>query len=521
MRAIDGLLLAEGTGLNRYADLAANLSRGSIEMATVQRWSGREIRALREAKRMSICAFAEHLGISDRMVSKWEAGGDSMIPRPVNQAALDTSLASSDAEVHSRFANAMTTYAAVGREARSSAPERSRVSPGWARRLTELRRARTWSPADLAHELKKMRADLPAVKSLAHMIQMDWESGRHRPGPRYRLLLAAAFDADEYQIFSDDTSEGSSIDYIGRFSRNSVSSTDVAAVEEFTQAFRRLDNKFGGGRTHGLAAQYFDSSVTTMLREGSYTAEVGRELFRAAARLAHLVGWSAYDITDHSSAELYFRHALDFSAAAGDIAFSGEILAAKSHHAIHLRRPKEALALARASQNAAKLAATPALQAEAWALEANAYAVLGNTKACVSALDSAETAFDGARAENTPEWLQYLDEGYLAARFAHCFRDLKDWSQARNFVSRAAGMSNALTRSHAFNVTVLATTYVETDLDQACHVGIQALELAMGIQSARIVDYIRSFQQLLAKHHANDSTVSDFSEQVNYLLGAN
>ncbi|MFF4650898.1 SUMF1/EgtB/PvdO family nonheme iron enzyme [Streptomyces sp. NPDC001380] len=72
-------------------------------MATVERWSGREVRALREAKRMSIRAFAAHLGVSDRMISKWEAGGEAIRPRPVNQAALDTSLAQSAPEVHARF----------------------------------------------------------------------------------------------------------------------------------------------------------------------------------------------------------------------------------------------------------------------------------------------------------------------------------------------------------------------------------------------------------------------------------
>ena len=70
---------------------------------TVHRWSGREIRALRDAKRMSLREFAAHLGISDRMVSKWEAGGEQIHPRPVNQAALDTSLAQSSAEVRHRF----------------------------------------------------------------------------------------------------------------------------------------------------------------------------------------------------------------------------------------------------------------------------------------------------------------------------------------------------------------------------------------------------------------------------------
>ena len=33
------------------------------------------------------------------------------------------------------------------------------------------------------------------------MIQLDWETGKHRPGPRYRLLLAAVYESDEQQIF--------------------------------------------------------------------------------------------------------------------------------------------------------------------------------------------------------------------------------------------------------------------------------------------------------------------------------
>ncbi|GAA1643037.1 hypothetical protein GCM10009744_36530 [Kribbella alba] len=52
---------------------------------------------------MSLREFAAHLGISDRMVSKWEAAGEQIHPRPVNQAALDTSLAQSSAEVRRRF----------------------------------------------------------------------------------------------------------------------------------------------------------------------------------------------------------------------------------------------------------------------------------------------------------------------------------------------------------------------------------------------------------------------------------
>ncbi|MGH3468647.1 MAG: helix-turn-helix domain-containing protein, partial [Thermocrispum sp.] len=58
-------------------------------MRTVRHWTGREVRALRAAQRMSIREFAAHLGVSDRMVSKWEAAGEHFQPRPMNQAALD------------------------------------------------------------------------------------------------------------------------------------------------------------------------------------------------------------------------------------------------------------------------------------------------------------------------------------------------------------------------------------------------------------------------------------------------
>jgi DNA-binding XRE family transcriptional regulator len=46
-------------------------------MTAVQSWSGVEIRALREAKRMSLRDFAAHLGVSERMISRWEAGREN------------------------------------------------------------------------------------------------------------------------------------------------------------------------------------------------------------------------------------------------------------------------------------------------------------------------------------------------------------------------------------------------------------------------------------------------------------
>ncbi|OMI33697.1 helix-turn-helix domain-containing protein [Streptomyces sparsogenes] len=72
-------------------------------MATVHHWTGLEARALRLALRMSVRAFAEHLGVGVRTVSKWEKLLTVTEPRPDTQAILDTALARADAAVHLRF----------------------------------------------------------------------------------------------------------------------------------------------------------------------------------------------------------------------------------------------------------------------------------------------------------------------------------------------------------------------------------------------------------------------------------
>jgi transcriptional regulator with XRE-family HTH domain len=84
----------------------------------VGEWTGAEVRLLRVARRMSVREFAHHLGVSDRMVSKWESGGDGIRPRPVNQAALDESLRQSTPLERSRFDAALSRTTDDGDDSR-------------------------------------------------------------------------------------------------------------------------------------------------------------------------------------------------------------------------------------------------------------------------------------------------------------------------------------------------------------------------------------------------------------------
>lgn len=76
---------------------------------TVTHWTASKIRALRTAQRMSVREFAAHLGVSARIVCRWEAGDIASHPRPVNEAALDTSLLRADKAARCRFAQMINT----------------------------------------------------------------------------------------------------------------------------------------------------------------------------------------------------------------------------------------------------------------------------------------------------------------------------------------------------------------------------------------------------------------------------
>ncbi|SCL35943.1 Helix-turn-helix domain-containing protein [Micromonospora aurantiaca] len=68
--------------------------------AVVGRWTTREVRALREALRMSLRAFSEHLGVAIAAVSSWE---HQTTPTLDEQSVLDQALTAADSHAKARF----------------------------------------------------------------------------------------------------------------------------------------------------------------------------------------------------------------------------------------------------------------------------------------------------------------------------------------------------------------------------------------------------------------------------------
>lgn len=77
--------------------------RCQCETVVVGRWTEREVRALREALRMTVHGFAQRLGVSDAAVFGWEHRRTPRPPKMAAQAVLDQTLALADTDTKARF----------------------------------------------------------------------------------------------------------------------------------------------------------------------------------------------------------------------------------------------------------------------------------------------------------------------------------------------------------------------------------------------------------------------------------
>ncbi|MFG1893319.1 helix-turn-helix domain-containing protein [Micromonospora zamorensis] len=301
--------------------------------------------------------------------------------------------------------------------------------------------------------------------------------------------------------------------------RNTVGQPEIDTIRAMTATYRQLDNQYGGGHARDTVSRYLHQEVTPLLTDGRYDHHTGQRLLSAAAELAQLAGWQAYDTAEHGIAQRYLTLALDFAHAAGDDSLGAEILAAMSHQATYLGHTTTGLDLARAAGQTARRAGIPVLTAEAHVMEAHALAKANDERACAAALHQAEQALDRADRRTEPQWLSYFDEAYLSAKFGHCFHALGRNTHAERFAARSLRMDNRYVRGRAFNLALLASVHAQQgEPDRACAIGAEALTLTTQLRSARAVGYLRDLQTQLASHRRLPA-VRHFTGRIDATLG--
>jgi hypothetical protein len=292
-----------------------------------------------------------------------------------------------------------------------------------------------------------------------------------------------------------------------------VGAPDVAAIRATVDHFAGLDDRFGGGIGRPALIAFLANDVAPLLR-ASATDATRRLLFVTVAEATLLAGWMSYDTGLHGLGQRYFVQALRLAQEAQDRQLGGSILSAMSHQATFLGRYREAAELARAGVAGIMLDGTPTLRAQFQAMEARALARMDDVHGCDAALADAQRYFERRNPQDDPDWMQYFDELELAAEIAHCYRDLGRSAAAIEQLDSQIVAGRPPVRSDVFVTMVRADAHAAAgDLEQACVVAAQALDLGRDLRSERPKAYLREFAVKLAPQRTN-RVVRSFLEQV-------
>jgi hypothetical protein len=213
--------------------------------------------------------------------------------------------------------------------------------------------------------------------------------------------------------------------------------TAATQIRVVAQHLMDIDFQFGGGYVRRMLLHYFQSEIVPLLRK-PHPEPVRREIFGAAAEVAQLLGWSAYDAGRHGAAQHYFMQGLRLAAEAEDPVLGGRLLSNLSHQANYLGKYDEALQFARAAQASARGRASATVTAMFLAMEARALASRGDAQLCGRALNLAEQAFARRDPSTDLQWIGYFDELELAGEAAHCFRELGQPRETQMFAALSA-----------------------------------------------------------------------------------
>lgn len=429
-------------------------------------------------------SFADYLNVAVRTVSYWRQRPDT-VPQQQTQAILDTGLERASDQAKALFAR---LTAKAGRV--------PGIESGPVQQSTQ------FATAQEAGGLPTGSG--PAVALLDDLIGADMADRREIVGASW--LSGTAPSVITSYLFSLPTwhQEAEPL--------TATPSTAAARIRAVARHLMDIDFQFGGGYVRRMLLFYFQSEILPLLREPQPEG-VRREVFSAAAEVAQLLGWSAYDAGRHGAAQRYFTQGLRLAAEAEDPVLGGRLLSNLSHQANYLGRYDEAIQFARAAQASGRARASDTVTAMFLAMEARALASSGDARLCARALNLAEETFARRDPTKDPLWIGYFDELELAGEAAHCFRELGRPGETQTFALRAIDPIATPGRTRAFiSMVSAAGAFKAGNLDEALAHATEAVSLAGSLQSSRYVRYLTDFHGSLTERYSANIAVRQFAQ---------
>ncbi|GAA2470376.1 sporulation protein [Streptomyces mauvecolor] len=281
-----------------------------------------------------------------------------------------------------------------------------------------------------------------------------------------------------------------------------VGRADLDELREAADHARHWDSKYGGGNWQANSVTDCLEHRAAPLLGGTFSDDVGRELFSVTAELSRLAGWTAFDVGQHDAAQRHFIQALRLARAGGDVQLGCYVLTTMAMQSLMRGFASEAVDMAQGAFERAKGQATPRVLAFTKLIEARAHARENNARAASRALAASEDLLGRARADSgdEPGWIDFYHHARLAADATEVFRDLRNPKASLAWDKQATAMpTGVFTRSVGMRLAIVGTAHLQArDLDHGLELGNRSVDILARVQSTRALDYVREFNTALA-----------------------
>ncbi len=279
-----------------------------------------------------------------------------------------------------------------------------------------------------------------------------------------------------------------------------VGPTDVAVLWDACQSFQEIDRRLGGQVARKSLVHFLDSVVAPLLG-GTYDDATGRSLLAVAGRLTDIAAYSAYDAHEQGMAQRYYVQALRMARSAENESLGAHVLGDMTRQAYYIGDFNEAVALARAGQQAAARAESNCGMARCASLEARALALRGDYSDADAAMTRAEKAMNRSNADKEQPWIRYFSYDQLQAEFAHAAEAMRRPNQVLDFAQPALTAGRPLERRNLLVAATAARAHVaKDDVESAVVLGTQALDLLGTVTSQRSIEAVQSVRASLRRY---------------------
>lgn len=266
---------------------------------------------------------------------------------------------------------------------------------------------------------------------------------------------------------------------------------EIDAVHEMTQMLIEVDERHGGPHGRKAVVQYLTSDVASLCQARFATTEQHREMLSAAADVAYLAGWKAYDAGEHSLAQRYYLQTYSLATDAGDPVQAAFVLRVMAHNGIDVERPEYTVDLAERAWELVKSRTGPATQALYLVALARAHAYASNPTVARRELDQAwQAVLNGTDAE-LPRHARLwgTPRSRVASHTAKSLALLSDYGAAEKSHLRAARSYLKQDRPRIGGLSLASAAkmqFRQGHVEKACMSWNRALDVLDGVTSARV-----------------------------------